>query len=48
MALVAFVGVITIFGVLVRRGDGVGYSVVIASVIFVCVMPVRLSMKSCA
>lgn len=41
LALVSFAAVIAIFGVLVGRGDGVGYAFVISSVVFVSVVPVR-------
>ena len=48
LALVSFVAVVAIFAVLVGRGDGVGYAFVIASVVFVCVVPVsRLFRPKC-
>ena len=42
LALVSLAAVLIIFGVLVARGEGVGYAVIISCVVFVSVVPVRL------
>ena len=48
IAIISFLGVITIFGVLMGRGEGVGYSIVTCFVIFLAALPVGMPVVTTA